>query len=267
MNIATLFTAIPLCAVIIITIVMVVYKRSQQSNQRRHPHTEPFLGTDTLDEPPLHAKASSVADNVSDDEWQDNVRVVSKKSHALDAKSAPDDDTEIDTEIAATATPIPGKPALKPARRTPDNSHGLDLIVININANVEHPYSGYELLQAILASGMRYGRMNIFHRYEDANGRGTLLFSLASAVKPGIFELTKMGSFSTPGLTLFLRVSALKLPLTAFETLLETAQQLVDDLGGELLDEQRLPLSEEKITEWRNVLAKLEEGAQTADLF
>lgn len=36
------------------------------------------------------------------------------------------------------------------------------VIVYHVMAEPEHPYTGYELLQALLSSGLRYGAMNIF---------------------------------------------------------------------------------------------------------
>jgi cell division protein ZipA len=60
-----------------------------------------------------------------------------------------------------------------------------------------------------------------------------------------------MGSFATKGLTLFMEVSQVKNPLHVFETMLSTARELVEDLGGELVDETRQPLTADKIARWR----------------
>lgn len=118
-------------------------------------------------------------------------------------------------------------------------------------------FFGYELLQALLSAGLRYGKMNIFHRYED-NGSDLVLFSVASAVEPGVFDLDNMGAFSCPGLSLFIRASGeQELLYVQLDSLLQTAEQLADDLGGILCDDQRMPLTEEKIEEYleRFVLA------------
>lgn len=147
------------------------------------------------------------------------------------------------------------------------------IISLMLMANPEKPYAGYELLQGLLSSGLRYGKMNIFHRYQQqslSQGKVTtakVLFSLASVVKPGTFEMPKMGAFSTPGLFLFLQVGEQADPFTAFELMLETARQLVDDLGGEIWDDQRQLLTEETITQLRRRLADYEQALVTPDLF
>jgi len=108
---------------------------------------------------------------------------------------------------------------------------------IYILAEHNRPFVGYELLQALLSSGLRYGDMNIFHRYERIHGRGTPLFSLASATEPGTFDLNRMGEVSCQGLCLFMDLSGVRDPIMAFEKMIDTANQLVDDLGGEIRDQ------------------------------
>nr|WP_304985336.1 cell division protein ZipA C-terminal FtsZ-binding domain-containing protein [Coxiella-like endosymbiont] len=66
---------------------------------------------------------------------------------------------------------------------------------------------------------MRYGEKNIFYRHEMKTGRGQILFNLASVNKPGTFELSKMGSFSCPGLVLFLLLKRVPNPMTAFDSI------------------------------------------------
>lgn len=110
-------------------------------------------------------------------------------------------------------------------------------------------FFGYELLQALLSAGLCYGKMNIFHRYQK--GSNLILFSVASAIEPGVFDLDNMGAFSCPGLTLFIRAcSEQELLYVQLDSLLQTAEQLADDLGGILCDDQRVPLTEDKIEEY-----------------
>lgn len=142
-----------------------------------------------------------------------------------------------------------------------------EYITIHIMAPREYPYNGYELLQALLANGLRYGAMNIFHRHETKTGRGRVLFSLASANKPGTFELSKMGSFSCPGLTLFMILNNLSDPMNAFDAMLETARQLVEDLGGELWNEQREVLNMDKVAKIRTRIKQFEEKQRIPDFF
>ena len=152
-----------------------------------------------------------------------------------------------------------------PAQNPDEDSAGV--IVMGVLARQGYTFAGYELLQALLSNGLRYGQMHIFHRHEEGNGHGAILFSLASATKPGTFELTKMGSFKCHGLSLFMRVSGQKDLQQALDIMINTAKQLAEDLDGEVVDEKRQPLSNEKIKFWRERVRTYEQGCHTADLF
>lgn len=129
-----------------------------------------------------------------------------------------------------------------------------EMINLYLLAETDHPYTGYELLQELLSVGFRYGEMNIFHRHENKAGQGKILFSLASATAPGTFELSKMGSVSVPGLCLVMRPKKLKNPVAAYDLMISSAQQLVEDLGGAILDETRRPLNQKTIDQTRELL-------------
>ena len=64
-----------------------------------------------------------------------------------------------------------------------------DLLMISIMAKPDSRFGSYDLLQAISATGMQFGPMNIFHYYLPAGGNQVSLFSLASATEPGEFDL------------------------------------------------------------------------------
>jgi cell division protein ZipA len=230
MNASSLFILLPFLAVIAITAITVFYKKKQLEKNRRR-HREPRF-----------------VDSLMAEEPEDNfdVIVVKKTTPEATVQSLQKDiraDFENDADDYANEDDYEEEPA---------SSSANNLIVIYLIANQGHPYSGYELLQALLTAGLRFGKMNIFHRHEEVSGRGESMFSLASVVEPGIFEMNKMGSFSSPGLALFLRINKVKDPLKAFEIMLTTAQQLIDDLGGEICDEHYRPLSAERIADYRS---------------
>ena len=132
-----------------------------------------------------------------------------------------------------------------------------DVVVITLIADDANPYAGYKLLQSLLTIGLRYGKWDIFHRHQENNASGPILFSLASISNPGTFDLTKMGGFSTPGLALFMRISELNTPSAALEMLLKTTNQLALELGGTICDGKRIPLTAQKINHWYSIVAKL----------
>ncbi len=142
-----------------------------------------------------------------------------------------------------------------------------EIIYLMLIAKPNKPYCGYELLQSLLATGLRFGAMDIFHRHEDVNGKGKILFSVASASEPGTFEINKMGAFSGKGLTMFLRLSSNKDLMQAFDTMLETAKQLIEDLNGDIMDDERNILSPEKIEKIRDKIVNFEQKQLIGDLF
>ena len=62
---------------------------------------------------------------------------------------------------------------IKPASTSitePTKKSANDLIVVNVIAEPSTPYRGYELLQSLLALGLRYGKWEIFHYHQEPNG-------------------------------------------------------------------------------------------------
>ena len=145
-------------------------------------------------------------------------------------------------------------PLASPLTSAPRSPQMLDFVVVHLFAHQERPFRGYELLQAMLTAGLRYGKKGIFHRHEDMMGRGEVWFNLAQAVEPGTFDLPKMGSFTTPGLSLFMITTDVKNPLHVFDIMLSTAKELQKELGGDIYDDKRRLLTEEKIAWIRSCL-------------
>jgi len=128
---------------------------------------------------------------------------------------------------------------------------GSGLLVLHIMAPANQAFIGYELLQALLSSGLRFGEMNIFHRYEQPTGQGKILFSLASATEPGTFNLDEIGSLVCIGLSLFMKVNTLENPAKVFNLMLDTARLLAEDLGAKVVDEHYQELTPETITHYQ----------------
>ncbi len=134
---------------------------------------------------------------------------------------------EIEAETAPAAEPASAAPAVS------------EVIVVNVMARDEQGFKGPDLLHILLACDMRFGEMNIFHRYESASGSGPMQFSVANVVEPGVFDLDNIDDFSTPGVSFFLGLPGPSDSIKAYDYMIETAQVLVKNLDGELLDESR----------------------------
>lgn len=139
-----------------------------------------------------------------------------------------------------------------------------DILILYVLAPQNQQFLGYELLQALLAVGLRYGPKRIFHRYEDNSHQGAILFSLASATEPGIFDIENMGAFACSGLCLFTSLLECPDPQITWKAMLETARQLADDLGGSVFDAGHKPLTDAIITQIEKILHTQYVGACTA---
>ena len=114
-----------------------------------------------------------------------------------------------------------------------------EVLILNIMAPPGDYFEGNDLLRVLLSSGLRFGDMNIFHFHTGEAGEGPALFSLANIVVPGTFDMSEMEDFTTPGVSLFLALPAEVEALKALDTLLTTARNIAEQLGGELKDENR----------------------------
>lgn len=121
---------------------------------------------------------------------------------------------------------------------------------------------GYELLQTLLAAGLRFGEGQLFHRHLQLNGQGPVLCSVAAATPSGTFDLQNMGAFSASGLCIFMQASGNPtIDQERFSIMVDTARQLSDDLDTLLLDDKRQPISETSLARYRRVL-KIDKAEQ-----
>lgn len=140
--------------------------------------------------------------------------------------------------VAAPQTARPVNTARPQTEPTAASNPTSDLVVIHCVAKDGHGFAGYELLQELLSCGLRYGEMNIFHRYEDEAGLEVVQFSVASADEPGTFDLDQMGAYQCRGLSLFMRCRHDGRDAHRYQLMQQTAQTLADELDGELINQQ-----------------------------
>ena len=126
-----------------------------------------------------------------------------------------------------------------------------DFIILHLMASLGEQFPGGPLLEVLLDKGLRYGSQKIFHRHEDEDGSGNVLFSVTNSVNPGTFELNEMMNFSSPGLTFFMVMQDSDDPMAAFELLLATVDAIKNELGGELKDADRSALTRQTAEHYR----------------
>ncbi|MFY0728145.1 cell division protein ZipA [Pseudomonas sp. NFX15] len=153
------------------------------------------------------------------------------------------------------------KPA--PSLSDKEQPQAEEVLVISVICRDAAGFKGPALLQNILESGLRFGEMDIFHRHESMAGNGEVLFSMANAVKPGVFDLDDIDHFSTPAVSFFLGLPGPRHPKQAFDVMVAAARKLSQELNGELKDDQRSVLTAQTIEHYRQRIVEFERRALT----
>lgn len=168
-----------------------------------------------------------------------------------------------DLEASASGAPAHAGANPNPAQNTEGLDAGIqtspiqEVIIINVVARDE-AFRGDRLLEALLSCGMRFGRMNIFHRHEKANGEGAELFSMANIHEPGVFDIHKMDDFETKGVCMFMSLPGPKNSQLAFDLLVDSARKIANSLGGEMRDENHSVMTQQTIEHYRQRVIEFE---------
>ncbi|MCK0745289.1 cell division protein ZipA [Chromohalobacter nigrandesensis] len=233
-----------------------------------HPHHEPTLESSSREPAPDTTRAD-VARPAMDEtsprrrEEAPTRRTVSDEPPAFRAS-----DSDEETEVTPQSTPdeepqaqparaeertarrevVTDHPAVERAKRNPVRadrarealSDAEEVIVISVLSRDEAGFQGPDLLNLMLACGLRYcHEMGVFHRFETESDDSALQFTMVNVIKPGVFDLDDMDEFATPGVTFLMPLPSAQDSAAAFEAMFETAMVLVRNLSGELKDENR----------------------------
>ena len=173
--------------------------------------------------------------------------------------SAEDEDNEnldwldgMGTDGPASSEPAPDEPGRLPRDVNPE------VFMLNVVARDARGFKGADILHILLACDLRFGDMNFFHRHEFEAGKGAIQFSVANMVQPGVFDIDNMSDFNTPGLVFFLTLPGPEDMMKAFDYMLETAQAVSRNLGGDVLDESRSVLTKQTLEHCRQQIRDLE---------
>lgn len=118
-------------------------------------------------------------------------------------------------------------------------------------------FSGRPLRQALLACGLDYGAMDIFHLEDE---HGSVFASAANLMRPGTFNLDTMDGSHFHGVNLFCVLPGPLPPGRAADELVALARDLGQRLGGIVLDEVGQPLDEQAAARLRASVTDGPEG-------
>lgn len=148
------------------------------------------------------------------------------------------------------ATSEPDKePVLSPGLSDGDESPAVSadslpskIVTLRLVAREKGAFKGDDLILSLRGIGLRHGKFGIFHRY-DGNDESRTIFSAASLVEPGSFDLANIKDQQIPGISLFLVLPGPIDSVEAFDLMMAAARALSQSLDGELLDESGSTLS------------------------
>ena len=116
------------------------------------------------------------------------------------------------------------------------------IVTVRLVARNGASFRGDELILSLRGIGLRHGKFGIFHRY-DGNDEDQTIFSAASLVEPGSFDMSNIKEQEIPGISMFLVLPGPVDGVEAFDLMITAAKALSKSLNGELLDESGSTLS------------------------
>jgi cell division protein ZipA len=144
-----------------------------------------------------------------------------------------------------------GQPKPRTRRVAAPRANNEKLVILHVAAKRPHLIAGSTLLSALNMLELEYNESRIFHHYSERLGEKQIVFSLANMVKPGTFDLDHIDAFSTPGVSLFMRLPGPLEGLKAFNTLLGCAQSLASYMSAEIQDDAHNPLTKQAVAQMR----------------
>ena len=137
------------------------------------------------------------------------------------------------------------------------------IVTLRLVAGEGATFRGDELILSMRGIGLRHGKFGIFHRYDGSDETKTV-FSAASLVEPGSFDLANIKEQELPGISLFLVLPGPVEGAEAFDMMIEAARTIAQSLNGELLDESGSTLSIQRERYMREEIIQFEHSIKVA---
>ena len=128
------------------------------------------------------------------------------------------------------------------------------LVTLYVAARPEQVLRGEDIVVAAEKTGLVYGYMNIFHRLVEGQPERGPVFSMASILKPGSFDMASIGEMETPAIAFFLTLPGPLGALDAWETMEPTVSRMAELLDAVVLDDSRNALGRQRIAHIRDEL-------------
>jgi len=172
---------------------------------------------------------------------------------------APDAYHESPTMERRTEANSPQKAGPKREETQPKQQQSVRFVVLHIIAASGKPFNGIEISEAAASLGMALGKHNVFHFPASTAATGESSFCLVNMTEQGDFDINNLAAFNTNGMSLIMTLPTKNATgLTIFSNMLAVAQALARKLGGDILDQTKVPLTADIVTTLRSDIAQIE---------
>ncbi len=137
------------------------------------------------------------------------------------------------------------------------------IVTLRVVARDRGAFRGDELILSLRGIGMRHGQFGIFHRFEGDEDSRTI-FSAASLVEPGSFDLANIKEQEIPGISLFAVLPGPVAGVEAFDLMMAAARAIAKTMDADLLDESGSTLSIQRERYLREEIIAYEHSAKVA---
>jgi len=148
----------------------------------------------------------------------------------LDALSTPEDESLVEPDVDDDGDESTLPEALE------------KIVTLRVVARNNGAFAGDDLVLNLRGIGMRHGKFGIFHRFEGSD-EDKVIFSAASLVEPGSFDVANIKEQKIPGISLFMVLPGPMDGAKGFDLMMAAARALSQSLDAELLDETGSTLS------------------------
>ena len=161
----------------------------------------------------------------------------------------------LEADEAPVDEPLPSEPDAPDAPQK--------IVTLRLVARERSAFPGDELILSLRGIGMRHGKFGIFHRIDGDDDERTI-FSAASLVEPGSFDLANIKEQEIPGISLFLVLPGPIDGVDAFDMMIEASRTLAQSLNADLLDETGSTLSIQRERYMREEIVQFEHSHMVA---
>jgi cell division protein ZipA len=168
---------------------------------------------------------------------------------------------------APAPAPLPPKaPPRSDLGRRPAHAPVERIVSLYVVAREGSKFNGSDLVVAAEKAGLEFGDMGIYHRLVDGHPEQGPIFSVANLTKPGNFDMTRIATLQTSGLSFFMALPGPVPALDGWDAMLPTAQRLAELLDGLVLDEERNALGRQRIAHIRDELRGWDRGHEGEEI-